>query len=201
MLGGRRIQRSCSARGEVRGVSCKPRWGATKHGADGPARRSSSVGQAWRMGPPPIPSPQTATGHNRMTRPSRRSPSRGAARGSWTRAWGQREPADQGTGRWRSPARWRGWLKGGLDIPSTHAGRHSLRGGHPIRTGTRRGESRAGRIRIFVFHTIAGSLNDDRLPVMHQPVDPGRGQGVVHIKQGAPFPEGRFVVSTIDPVS
>ena len=24
---------------------------------------------------------------------------------------------------------------------------------------------------------------------MHQPVDQGRGQGVVHIEQGAPFPE------------
>ena len=24
---------------------------------------------------------------------------------------------------------------------------------------------------------------------MHQPVDQGRGQGVVHVKQGAPFPE------------
>ena len=26
--------------------------------------------------------------------------------------------------------------------------------------------------------------------MMHQPVDQGRGQGVVHIKEGAPFPEG-----------
>ena len=24
---------------------------------------------------------------------------------------------------------------------------------------------------------------------MHQPVDQGRGQGVVHVEQGAPFPE------------
>src|SRR4051794_18395895 len=33
-------------------------------------------------------------------------------------------------------------------------------------------------------------LNDDRLAVMHQPVDQGRGQGVVRVEQGAPFPEG-----------
>jgi len=26
--------------------------------------------------------------------------------------------------------------------------------------------------------------------MMHQPIDQGRGQGVVHVEQGAPFPEG-----------
>src|ERR1700722_9163074 len=51
-------------------------------------------------------------------------------------------------------------------------------------------ESRASRFGIFVSHPIAVSLNDDRLSVMHQPVDQGRCQSVVHIKQGAPFPEG-----------
>src|SRR5262245_45083349 len=40
-------------------------------------------------------SPQTAAGHHRMTRPSRRSPSRRTACGFWIRAWGQREPARQ----------------------------------------------------------------------------------------------------------
>ncbi len=43
---------------------------------------------------------------------------------------------------------------------------------------------------FFVFHAITVSLNNDRLPVMHQPVDQGRGQGVVHIEELAPFPEG-----------
>ncbi len=33
-------------------------------------------------------------------------------------------------------------------------------------------------------------MNNDPLPVMHQPVDQGRGQGVVHVKDFAPFPEG-----------
>src|SRR6516164_3249008 len=50
--------------------------------------------------------------------------------------------------------------------------------------------SLVGRLGIFVFHAIAVSLNHDRLPVMHQPVDQGCCQGVVHIKEGAPFPEG-----------
>jgi site-specific recombinase XerD len=33
-------------------------------------------------------------------------------------------------------------------------------------------------------------LNNDCLPVMHQPVDQGRCQSVVHAKEFAPFPEG-----------
>src|SRR5208337_2346014 len=45
-----------------------------------------------------------------------------------------------------------------------------------------------GRV-VFVFHAIAVSFDNEWLPVMHQPVDQGRGQGVVHIKEGAPFPE------------
>ena len=108
----------------------------------------------------------------------------------WTRAWGQREPAHERTGDLRSPARSRGLLKGGLDIPSSHAEYSSLRIKSPIGTLTRRAWSRAGRIEIFIYHLITLSLNDDRLPVMHQPIDQDRCQCVVHIKQGAPFPEG-----------
>src|SRR6516162_390072 len=49
--------------------------------------------------------------------------------------------------------------------------------------------SLVGRIGIFVFHAIAVSINNDPLPVIHQPVDQGRGQGVVHVEEFAPFPE------------
>ena len=42
----------------------------------------------------------------------------------------------------------------------------------------------------LVFHAIAVSSDDDRLPVMHQPVDHGGGQGVVHVEDRAPVPEG-----------
>ena len=42
----------------------------------------------------------------------------------------------------------------------------------------------------LVFHAIAVSSDDDRLPVMHQPIDHGGGQGVVHIEDRAPVPEG-----------
>ena len=50
--------------------------------------------------------------------------------------------------------------------------------------------SLVSRIGFSAFHAITVSLNNDRLPVMHQPFDQGRGQGVVHIEELAPFPEG-----------
>ena len=53
-------------------------------------------------------------------------------------------------------------------------------------------EAWLGRMSVgaFVFHAVTFSLNDDRLPVMHQPVDHGGGQGVVHVEDRAPVPEG-----------
>src|ERR1035438_7421152 len=39
-----------------------------------------------------------------------------------------------------------------------------------------------GRI-VFVFHAIAVSFDNECLPVMHQPVDQGCGQCVVHVKE------------------
>jgi hypothetical protein len=98
-----------------------------KLGADGPARRSSLLSLAWRMGPPPIPRRRPPRATNRMTRPPRRSPPQEAARGFWIRAWGQREPTLQGTGRSHSSALWQSSRKGGLDIPASHAKCSSLR--------------------------------------------------------------------------
>jgi hypothetical protein len=66
----------------------------------------------------------------------------------------------------------------------------ALRREYPLRTLTSRVWSCADRVGIFVSHPKAPPLNDDRLPVMHQPVDQGCCQCVVHIEQGAPFPEG-----------
>ena len=104
---------------------------------------------------------------------------------------GQREPAfSSNRPLAQPPAPGRNARQGGLDIPATHAGWDSLHSERPIQTWTRRMRSRTGRIRILVFHPIARSLNEKRLPMMHQPVDQGRGQGVVHIEQDAPFPEG-----------
>ena len=79
---------------------------------------------------------RTATGHNRMTRPPRRNPPQEAARGFWIRAWGQREPANQGTGRSNDPARRPDCSRVGWTFPATHAKCNSLRIEHPIRTLT-----------------------------------------------------------------
>ena len=113
----RRLRRRRSARCEKRGVKSDQGFGVAKLGTDGSPRRSRWLSPAWWTGPPPIPrcGPPRAT--NRMTRPPRRSPPQEAARGFWIRAWGQREPALQGTGRSNDPVRWLGPLEGGLDVP------------------------------------------------------------------------------------
>jgi hypothetical protein len=159
--------------------------------------RRGRAGQAFGLGKPGVADGTTANPLAASCRgPQQDGPAAktkllaGSCLRIWARAWGQREPADERTGRSNGPVQWLGSFKGGLDIPSTHAGCSSLRIKHPIRTLTRRVRSHAGRFGIFISHPIARSLNDDRLPVMHQPVDQGRCQGVVHIKQGAPFPEG-----------
>jgi hypothetical protein len=82
------------------------------------------AGQAFELveagvvtGPPPIPRRGPPRATNRVTRPPRRSPPQEAARGFWIRAWGQREPALQGTGRSNDPVQGPSSLEGGLDVP------------------------------------------------------------------------------------
>ena len=115
-------------------------------GTVGPATRSSLLSPAWWSEPPPIPRRGPPRATNRMARPPRRSPPREAARGFWIRAWGQREPANQGTGRSNDPTRWPGSLEGGLDVPCPHAKCNSLHIEHPIRTLARCAYSRARRV-------------------------------------------------------
>ncbi len=114
---GRRVRPRRSARCQRRGVKSNQEFGVTELGTDGPARRSRLLSPAWWTGPPPIPRRGPPRATNRMTRPPRRSPPQEAARGFWIRAWGQREPALQGTGRSNDPARSPGLLEGGLDDP------------------------------------------------------------------------------------
>ena len=137
------VRRRRSARCEKRGVKSNQEFGVAKLGTDGPAGRSRLLSPAWWTGPPPIPRRRPPRATNRMTRPPRPSPPQEAARGFWIRAWGQREPALQGTGRFNRPAPRLGALKGGLDIPATHVGYRSLRIEHPNRTLTRRVCTRA----------------------------------------------------------
>jgi hypothetical protein len=71
---------------------------------------------------------RTATGRKQGDQAAESKPPQEAARGFWIRAWGQREPALQGTGRSNDPARWLGLLEGGLDDPR-HS-RQSQRNSH-----------------------------------------------------------------------
>ena len=176
-----------SARRQVRGVWSAGSHGVTGQGADGPARRSCSTSRALGTGPPPIHSPQTAAGHHRMTRSPSRSSSLGAAGESGIRAWGQREPARQGTGRLSGSARWLGWLKGGLDMPATHAEWVSLPREHPLWTLTRRAWSRAGRIGNAPLASHRSLLFGDALPMVPQPIKQGPGHGAVPFRYGRPF--------------
>jgi hypothetical protein len=122
-----------------------------------------------------------------MTRPPRRSSSRRAARGFWIRAWGQREPAPQGTGRLDRSALWLGWLKGGLDIPAPCAECSSLQREHPLRSLTRRAGSLAGRIGNASIASHRSLLYEDALPVVPQPIEQDPVHSAVPVRDGRPF--------------
>ena len=139
------------------------------------------------MGPPPIHSQQTTTGHYRRTRPSRRSSSRETACGVWIRAWGQREPAVQGTGRLNHSAPWLGWLKGGLDIPAPCAECSSLQREHPLRTLTRIAWSHTGRVGNAQVALHRRLHCEDALPVVPQPIEQDPVHSVVPVRDGWPF--------------
>jgi hypothetical protein len=144
-------------------------------------------------------SPQTAAGHDRMTKPSRRSSSRGAACGFWIRAWGQREPALQGTDRLNRPAQGLGWLKGGLDIPATHAECGSLQREHPLRSWTRRARSRAGRVGNVRVASHRSLLYKDVLPVVPWPIEQDPGHRAVPVRDGRPLSRSpNSVINTKD---
>jgi hypothetical protein len=96
------------------------------------------------MGPPPIHSQPTAAGLHRMANPAGRDSSRGAACGFWSRTWGHRESAAQGTGRWHSPAQGKARARVDWTFPAPGTQCHSPHGKHPIPTLTRRPGSVTG---------------------------------------------------------
>jgi hypothetical protein len=78
----------------------------------------------------------------------------------------------------------------GWTIPTTHAETNSLRSEHPIRTWIY-----SARVTDLLTPSMYIALDElllvERiLNVMHQSVDQGHGQSVVHVKEFAPFPEG-----------
>src|SRR6266567_8166264 len=137
------------------------------------------------MGPPPIGASWMAGSLPRMARMLGQSPEGGAA-GRTGPGPGGLDSSTQGSAA-RAVRGRGGRLKGGLDF--RYYSRRGHAGGERRRRLSRCLASGAGWVGRFVFHAIAVSFDNECLPVMHQPVDQGRGQGVVDIKQGAPFPE------------
>src|ERR1022692_2976638 len=98
----------------------------------GQARRGRA-GQAFELGEPSVldgtPANSLAARYHEPQQDSQATKAKLLARNCLRildRAWGQREPACERTSRSNCPARWRGLLKGGLDIPSSHAEYRSL---------------------------------------------------------------------------
>ena len=156
-----------------------------KLGTDGPARRSRLLSMARWAGPPPIPRRGPPRTTNRVTRPPRRSPPQEAARGFWITAWSQREPALRGTGRSNRPGKMAGVApRAAWTVPATHANATQFA------SNTQSGRlctahwSLICQVGIFVFHPIAISLNNDCLPVMHQPVEHQARQQTAHATHG-----------------
>ena len=114
------VQSHYSARCEVRGIKSNPTCGVAEQGADGPARRSSSVSRTWWTGPPPSSFTAGCRGPLQDGQAAKAKPLTRSCLRFWTRAWGQRELADEQTGRWISPAWIAGLFQGGLDIPANH---------------------------------------------------------------------------------
>ena len=115
------------------------------------------------------------------------SPGKGSCRQQGTRDWG-RGSTNEGIGRSSGPRRRGGPLKGGLDFSCRVC--HEAHGPAMARPTTAACRcSGAGWVGRFVFHAIAVSFDYQGLPMMHQPIDQGRGQSVVRVTQGAPFPE------------
>ena len=155
-----------------------------ERGADGPARRSSSVGRTWRTGPPPSSLAAGCRGPRQDGQAAKTKLLTRSCLRFWTRAWSQRELADERTGRLKSPARLQDLFKGGLDIPPTSNSAHFAGNTRSGRL-THRNGSRAGRERIAVF--ADSSLREEAPPVVHQLVEQRPGHSAVPIRMVGHF--------------
>ena len=94
-LGDGHIYYRGSARREMRGVMSNSACRVAEHGADGPARRSSSVGRTWWTGPPPSSFAAGCRGPRQDGQAAKTKLLPRSCLRFWTRAWGQRELADE----------------------------------------------------------------------------------------------------------
>ena len=153
---------------------------------------TSTRARGRRLGPPPIHRSTTAvlaTTRDQGTRGGRRLQGLAVRVNAWRneeqgmsrRAKGRQLQGSQADAEY--PLAGAGG-RAGLPEASDRSSRRSHRADYRDRNAAK------GSVAGFVFRAIAVSVNHDRLPVMHQPVDHGGCQGVVHIEDRAPIPEG-----------
>ena len=170
-----RIQPDRSARCKVRGVRSEVKRRMWRDRA-----WRGRAGQAFDLGKPGVFAGATANsldanrrGPQQVDQIVKTKPLRRSCLRILDQSLEPREPALQGTGRLNGPAPCQARSRVGWTISTNHADYCSRQIDHPIRALSRRASSCTGRVGVFVFHPIACSLYDDRLPVMHQPVDQG----------------------------
>ena len=73
------------------GIKSNPTCGVAEQGADGPARRSSSVSRTWWTGPPPSSFTAGCRGPLQDGQAAKAKPLTRSCLRFWTRAWGQRD--------------------------------------------------------------------------------------------------------------
>jgi hypothetical protein len=151
--------------------------------------------RTWRTGPPPSSFAAGCRGPRQDGQAAKTKLLRRSCLRFWTRAWGQRELADERTGRLKSPVDCRtcsrvGWTSLPLTSNSAHFAGNTRSG-----RWTRRSGSRAGRERIAVF-ADSSLLLEEAPPVVHQLVEPRPGHSAVPFRDGRPFPEAQISWST-----
>ena len=170
----------------MRGVRSNSVCGVAEHGADVPARRSSSVRGRGERDHRQVDSPRAVAGRNRMARLPRRSSCRGAACGSGP------GPGANASSLMNEPAAGKVPLDcrtcsrvGWTSLPPTSNSAHFAANGRSGRW-TRRSGSRAGRERIAVF-ADSFLLLEEAPPVVHQLVEQRPGHSAVPMRMVGHF--------------
>ena len=173
----------------MRGIKSNPACGVAEQGADGPARRSSSVSRTWWTGPPPSSFTAGCRGPLQDGQAAKAKPLTRSCLRFWTRAWGQRELADEQTGRWISPAWIAGLFQGGLDIPANHVQFQLTPQGTPeLDVGRVVACHALGEGELLCFADRCLLLQETPL-VVHRLVEQGPGPSAVPLRVGRPLPE------------
>jgi hypothetical protein len=161
------------------------------------------AGQAFMLGepgvtegPPPIRSSRATADRDRMAGSSRRSSSQGTACGSRTRAWGQREPPHERTGRLKKARQDGracsrvGWTSFLLTPGATHFAWSARSGRSRAAFGHALGDSAL----LGLLHIAISSSNP--LLVVLQPIEQGPGRSPVRVRLICRRPKPKRVLIT-----